>query len=249
MSGVLDGRTALLLGGAGDIGTAIATRFRAEGARVVVADRKEPRDGASDYIEVDALAYDEVGRHVAEATALNGRLDVFVYLVGWIKLRRALEVPPHEFAQTVDVNLTAQFVWAQAAAKEMARTEGGSVILMGSILGYGGTPGRVAYNASRGGCIQLVRALAVEWAPFSIRVNGLAPSWIDTAALQATGLDTAPLARRSPFGRLGTAEDIAGPALFLASDDSAWVSGVMLPVDGAVTAFLGAGDPTDWELT
>lgn len=249
MSGALEGRGALLLGGAGDIGTAIAQRFVAEGARVVVADRRAPTTEDVDYVEADALAYDAVEQRVADAVALAGDIDVFVYLVGWIALRRALEVPAQEFTETLDLNLTAQFVWAQAVAKRMAQGAGGSVILMGSILGYGGTPGRVAYNASRGGCIQLVRSLAVEWAPLGVRVNGIAPSWIDTAALRATGLDTAPLARRSPFGRLGVPDDIAGPAVFLASDESAWVSGVMLPVDGAVTAFLGAGEPTDWELT
>lgn len=254
MSAALEGRSALLVGGAGGIGIAITRRFVAEGARVAIVDRIAPSRGAIDdgdavsYVQGDASEFDSVDQLVGDACDLVGSIDVFVYLVGWIALRRALEVTLEEFHRTLDVNLTAQFVWAQAVAKRMLQQDGGSIIIMASILGFGGTPGRVAYNASRGGCIQLVRTLAIEWAPKGIRVNGLAPGWVDTSALRATGLDTAPLARRSPFGRIGQPEDIAGPALFLASDDSRWISGVTLPVDGGVTAFVGAGDPTDWEL-
>ena len=247
MSGALSGRAALLVGGAGDIGTAIARRFAAEGATVTVVDLEEPRERkpAVRALRRDALDIDGIESILDE---LDGPPDVFVYLIGWIAIRKALEVPVAEFTRTLDVNLTGQFAWAKAVAPRMAAGGGGSIVLMSSILGYGGTPGRVAYNASRGACMQLTRALAVEWAPLNIRVNALAPSWIDTAILRATGLDVEPLRRRSPFGRLGEPEDVAGPALFLASDDSRWISGVTLPVDGAVTAFMGAGDPTMWEL-
>lgn len=252
----LNGKVAVLLGGAGDIGSAVARTFAGNGATVAVLDQNEARGAAlvedigssgtaARALSADALDYGAVDGVLDEITHEFGQIDVFMYLVGWAHLRPALHVDAAEFAKTLDINVTAQFVWARAAAERMVAQGGGSIILMGSILGYGGTPRRAAYNTSRGGAIQLTRALAVEWAPQGVRVNAVAPGWVDTQALRSAGIDLAPLARRSPSGRLGMPEDIAGPALFLASSMSAWVTGVTLPVDGGTTAYLGPGDPPD----
>jgi NAD(P)-dependent dehydrogenase (short-subunit alcohol dehydrogenase family) len=253
---LLAGKVAALLGGAGDIGSEVGRAFAAEGASVAVLDLDEQRavaraaglqgSGATAIgMAADALDFDSAGAVLGGVRHELGRLDVFMYMVGWAALRPALEVPSAEFVRTLDVNLSGQFAWACAAAELMAAQGGGAIVLMGSILGFGGTPRRVAYNSSRGGCIQLTRALAVEWAPRGIRVNAVAPGWVETQALVAAGIPLEPLARRSPSGRLGTPADIAGPALFLASDLSRWVAGVTLPVDGGTTAYVGPGDPPD----
>jgi NAD(P)-dependent dehydrogenase (short-subunit alcohol dehydrogenase family) len=211
-----------------------------------LTDELEHDGGSAHAVRADATELDRIDPAIDEAQDALGVPSVMVYMASALVLRRpALEADARDFARALDVNVAVQFAWARAVASRMSPAGGGSIVLVGSILGYGGTPGRAAYNTSKGGLIQLVRALAVEWAPLGIRVNGVAPGWVETESLKRTGLDLEPLARRSPSGRLGTPDDIAGPALFLASDLARWVTGVMVPVDGGTTAYLGPGDPPD----
>ena len=115
--------------------------------------------------------------------------------------------------------------------------------MIASVLAFGGMPRRASYAASRGGVVQLVRTLATEWGEYQIRVNAVAPGWVDTETVRNLGTDLDRFARRAPMRRLGTPEDIVGPINFLLSTDSSWVTGVSLPVDGGVLAYVGPGDP------
>ncbi len=251
----LEDRVAVLIGGGGDIGSAAALELAEHGARLVLLDiDADSLDRAVSTIEsqggraagevVDALDLSSPAQHIDAIVNHHGRIDFLTYLVGWIRLRPSMEVPIDEFRHTLDVNLTAQFAWAQAVARIMAnQPQGGSISLISSILGFGGIPRRAAYTASRGGINQLVRTLAVEWAPLGIRVNAIAPSWVETQALQQLGLPLDDYRRRTPMQRLATPDDVAGVFRFLASDASRWITGQILTVDGGVTAYLGPGDP------
>jgi NAD(P)-dependent dehydrogenase (short-subunit alcohol dehydrogenase family) len=254
---MLGGQVAFLIGGAGGIGSAVAQAFVDFGAAVVLIDQAEERaseraaglrarGGRAAAVAGEATAFGSIEETLDRAEEAFGRAGVMMYLAAaYAPVVPAVELSPEDFAHDLEHNLTAQFAWARACGRRMSKDGGGSIILMGSVLGWGGTPRNAAYNASRGGDLQLVRALAVEWAPLGIRVNGIAPGWVWTEALKNTGRNYEPMARRSPSGRLGTPEDIAGPAVFLASQLSRWVTGVMLAVDGGTAAYLGPGDPPD----
>jgi len=252
----LKDRVAVVVGGAGAIGTSVCRTFAREGATVVVidvdgakaralADSIRAEGGHAEAMERDALVETGVDELFADIVSRHGRLDILSWLVGWIALRPAIEVPIDEFRRTLDINMSLQFLWAQAAAKIMLPQKRGSIILIGSILGFGGTPRRVAYNASRGAVIQLTRALGVEWAPHGVRVNSVAPGWVLTEAFTKLGFPLDEYRNRVPMKRLGHPDDIAGPVLFLASDASSWVTGVTIPVDGGITSYVGPGDPAE----
>jgi len=248
------GKVALVLGGAGAIGAATTQLLADSGATVVVGDLDQQlaseivgireSGGRVSYKHIDVLDFDRVDAVTAEVIEEYGRLDILVYMVGWAALRPSVDVELSEFRRTLDVNLTGQFAWARSfASVQIAAQSPGSVVLMGSLLGSGGVPLRAAYTASRGGLVQLVRTLAVEWAPHGIRVNAVAPGWVDTPPFRGLGLDVSAYEQRSPMQRLGQPEDIAGPVQFLASAASRWITGVTLPVDGGTSAYIGAGNP------
>ncbi|HEX2986727.1 MAG TPA: SDR family oxidoreductase, partial [Chloroflexota bacterium] len=138
--------------------------------------------------------------------------------------------------RTLDTNLTGCFLCAQAAGRVMLRQGSGSIINMASLTSYLGFPGRLAYSTTKSALLGLTRTLSSEWAPKGIRVNAIAPGWILTDLLQSVidkgALDPQKLITRTPIGRIGTPEDVVGPAIFLASDESAFVTGQVLPVDG-----------------
>lgn len=240
----------LLVGGAGGIGQACARNLVQGGHRVTIVDQDAEsleRLSASGLAEecrfvcADALDPGEVD-HLLSRVSASGDIDGLVYLVSSAEFGPVEHLEVAAFDRMLSVNVTMQLVWARAFASGR-KGRRGSVVLIGSIYGVGSSAGRVAYGSVRGALMQLVRGLAVEWAPIGIRVNAIAPGWTDTPALRAAFPDTTPFERRSPFGRLGTPDDMAGPVRFLLSDESRWVTGVTLLVDGGVTAFLGTGDP------
>ncbi|WP_284617737.1 SDR family NAD(P)-dependent oxidoreductase [Aquabacterium humicola] len=230
-------RHVLVVGGTSGIGAAIGAAFLAAGDGVIVT-------GATSG-EVDAAAADAtlVGASRAVLDVRDGdavdalvgglaALDVLVNCAGVI--RRGAEHDPAVFADVVDINLVGTMRCCSAARPLLSKRRGCIVntASMLSFFGGGLVPG---YSASKGGIAQLTKSLAIAYAAEGIRVNAVAPGWIATPLTQALQDDparSAPILARTPMGRWGTPEDIAGPVLFLASDAARFVTGVVLPVDG-----------------
>ena len=230
-------RHVLVLGGTSGIGAAIGARFANAGASVTVAGRDADRAPAevADAAEVTDLDVRD-GDALERLVDRLADLDVLVNAAGVI--RRGDEFEPDVFRDVVEINLTAAMRASVRARPALAR-RGGCVINIASVLTYLGGPLVPAYTASKGGIAALTRSLAVAWAGDGIRVNAIAPGWIRTAltgALQADADRSAELMARTPMRRWGTPADVTGAALFLASTDAAFITGVTLPVDGGYLA-------------
>jgi len=253
----LAGRVAIVTGSSMGIGEAIATLFAREGARVVTNSRAEERARAvadrlvKEGAEAIAVAADVsrkagVDRLVDAAVRAWGRLDVMVNNAGTSMIVPSVELDEADWRRTIDLNLTGAFLGCQAAARVMIPQGGGSIINIGSILAEVGLPKRAAYCASKHGLVGLTRVLGTEWARHGVRVNCLNPGYIKTAMDvhdQTVGDYTdADIHRRTPAGRFGSVDEVARAALFLASDDSAYVSGDTLNVDGGWVAYGGWGN-------
>lgn len=225
------GRTVLVTGGTSGIGLAIAQGFRSAGATVVVAGLPAQNASALQGLQVAALDVTDSSA-VASVVRQLDRLDVLVNAAGMI--RRGEEHDLAVFQQVLDVNLTGTMRVSMAAREKLAAARG-CVVNIASMLSFFGGGLVPAYSASKGGIAQLTKSLAIAWAPLGIRVNALAPGWIATPLTQALQDDPARASivlGRTPMARWGTPEDIAGPALFLCSAAAAFVTGVVVPVDG-----------------
>jgi meso-butanediol dehydrogenase/(S,S)-butanediol dehydrogenase/diacetyl reductase len=249
MSGRLAGRVALITGAAGGIGGASVARFLAEGAAVAALDREAPAGPWPAGAEVLPLAGDvtrdgAVAAAVGSAVERFGRLDVLFNVVG-ISGRRlgdgAVDVCTEEGWEIVlATNLKSVYLCCRHALPHMGR--GSSIINLASVLALVGDPlfATHAYAASKGGVIALTRAMAVTYAGRGIRVNALCPGLIETPMSRRAQADPDILARLPELqpltGAFGHPEDVAAAALFLASDDAAFITGVVLPVDGGWTA-------------
>lgn len=254
----LAGQVALVTGASSGNGRAIALRYAAEGAAVVCADLQETPDargfdegvatqqeiiargGKAVFARCDVTSGDETRAAVELAVSTFGRLDIAVANAGInIDVKDLVDEPWEQYEQTVAVNQHG--VWwtcREAARRLIDQGDGGRLIVIASIAGLVGTPTGIAYNSSKGAVVQMVRTLAGQLAPHGITVNGICPGWTKTAMTKETHGDPALYARAiasHPLGRLGTPEDIAGAAFFLASDDASWITGVNLPVDGGYT--------------
>jgi NAD(P)-dependent dehydrogenase (short-subunit alcohol dehydrogenase family) len=228
-------RKVLVTGATSGIGAGIAAAFAADGAQVWAT-------GAT-AAEVDAATAQHPGiehrvldvRDGDAVTALVqalGNLDVVVNCAGIIG--RGVEHEPEAFARTVDINLNGT-MRVCAAARPGLKTRRGCIVNTASMLSFFGGGLVPGYSASKGGVAQLTKSLAIAYAADGIRVNAVAPGWIATKLTQALQDDparSAPILARTPLGRWGTPEDIAGPVLFLASEGARFVTGVVLPVDG-----------------
>jgi NAD(P)-dependent dehydrogenase (short-subunit alcohol dehydrogenase family) len=219
-----DKPTALITGAAGGIGSELAAGFRDAGYEVLAVDRASG-DGiiALDVRDNDAIAGFGVGL---------SRLSVLVNAAGINRRREEYEI--ETFTEVVDINLTST-MRISLACKPALAAAGGAIINIASMYSFFGAPHAPAYAASKGGVAQLTRSLAVAWAPDGIRVNALAPGWIETpmtAPVWQDGERSDGVVNRTPMGRWGTPADLVGPALFLAGDAARFVTGVVLPVDG-----------------
>jgi glucose 1-dehydrogenase len=255
----LRGRVAIVTGSASGIGRAIAIRLADEGASVVVSDvRADPREGGEPTeqliaqrggtcirLDADASCWDEIDRLVTDAVEHFGRLDVMVNnaAIAGPASKPLLETTQADWDEIMNVNLRGVFLCCKRAIAEMIEQEPigevrGRVINISSQHGMVGSPGHVAYSASKGGVVNLTRQLAVDYARRSILVNAVAPGKIMTGSPeQADPERTAYAEARTPFPRLGRPDDVAGAVVFLASDDSLYISGTNLLVDGGWMAY------------
>ncbi|HZR95606.1 MAG TPA: SDR family oxidoreductase [Gaiellaceae bacterium] len=256
MPGVLANRVAVVTGGASGLGRAIALRFADEGAFVVVGDvRDEPREGGATTAELlggrgifrtaDAADAGDLDALVETALGRTGRLDVMVCNAG-ISGRHSkplLETSEEDWDAIMRVNLRGVFLGCKRAVAQMLEQEPvdevrGRVIVISSQHGMIGPPGHVAYAASKGGVVNLVRQVAVDYGRHGVLVNAIAPGKILTGSTEQQDADTLAYSHaRTPFHRLGRPDDVAGAAVFLASDDSRYVSGTNLLVDGGWMAY------------
>lgn len=234
----LDGLTALVTGGTGGIGGAIARALRDAGAEVLATGlgmaevASAGGDATFGGIQVHALDVAD-DRAVAALVAGLDRLDILVNGAGMI-VRAGGEFEVETFQRVVEVNLTGTMRLATACRPLLAR-RGGAIVNIASMLSFFGSGAAPAYSASKGGIAQLTKSLAIAWAPDGIRVNAVAPGWIETALtgpLREDPARSAAIVARTPLGRWGRPEDVGGAVVFLCSEAAAFVTGVVLPVDG-----------------
>jgi NAD(P)-dependent dehydrogenase (short-subunit alcohol dehydrogenase family) len=224
------GKTVLVSGGTSGIGAAIAMGFSAVGATVIAAGL--PGRAELPDIEVAELDVRDQGA-VGDLADRLGRLDILINAAGVI--RRGEEQDPKVFAEVLDINLTGTMRLCAACHGLLAASQAGAVVNLASMLSFFGGGLVPAYSASKGGIAQLTKSLAIAWAKDGIRVNAVAPGWIETPLTKALVDDPArsePILARTPLGRWGVPGDIVGPVMFLCSPASAFVTGVILPVDG-----------------
>ncbi|HZN36856.1 MAG TPA: SDR family oxidoreductase [Pirellulaceae bacterium] len=228
-------RQVLVTGGTSGIGWAIADAFAREGCRVLATGltnaeaARTPRIAALEARQLDVTQPAEIAAVIAELKSL----DVLVNAAGTI-VRNGGEHDPEVFARVIDVNLNGAMRVCAAARPLLVKTRG-CVINIASMLSFFGSGYAPAYSASKGGVAQLTKSLAIAWAAEGIRVNAIAPGWIETALTAPLVADLArrdAIVARTPLGRWGQPADVAGAALFLASPAAAFITGVILPVDG-----------------
>ena len=238
----LQGRTALVTGGNGGIGLGMASGLAAAGAKVAIAGRDKAKNAAAaktlGAIALEADLRDEKScrRMIEDAAERLGRLDILVNNAGMNVRKRPEEYSLDEWKLVLDTNLTSAFVASQAAYPHMKRAGGGKIVNIGSMMSIFGASFVAPYGASKGGIVQLTRALACAWAKDNIQVNAVLPGWIDTAMTQRARKDIAGLhenvLRRTPAGRWGAPPDLSGIAVFLCAKASDFITGTAIPVDG-----------------
>lgn len=243
----LTGKVALVTGGNGGIGLGMAKGLAAIGATVMIAGRDADKNrGAVEAVggKADAIAVDlaeEGGAKAAMDAVVRkfGRLDILINNAG-INIRKSpQDYSLEEWHRVLNINLTSLFTCCQAAYPHL-KARGGKIINIGSMMSIFGASFAAPYGASKGGVVQLTKSLACAWAADNIQVNAVLPGWIDTeltkgAREQVSGLHEKVLAR-TPAGRWGAPEDMAGIAMFLASPASDFVTGTAIPVDGGYSA-------------
>jgi 3alpha(or 20beta)-hydroxysteroid dehydrogenase len=251
-TGRLDGKVALISGGARGQGAAAARAFTREGAKVVIGDildedGKQLADEIGEdalYVHLDVTREDDWAGAVEEGERLFGRIDVLLNNAGILKFAKLVDMTVDEYMQVVNVNQTGVFLGMRAIVAAMRKAGGGSIINVSSVEGLRGSPGLVAYVASKFAVRGMTKAAAVELGRDGIRVNSIHPGIVDTPMTRGVGLegmDIDALFSSIPIRRAGVPEDIVAMAIFLASDDSAYCTGAEFVVDGGATAFIGWG--------
>jgi 2-dehydro-3-deoxy-D-gluconate 5-dehydrogenase len=241
----LGGKVALVTGGGRGIGRAVATRLATLGADIGLVQRSDAAETAAEvrrrgrkvFVVRADLGDAAAGEHAVAAVVSDlGRLDVAVCNAGMVVRAPALELSLDDWQRVLDVNLTGAFVVSRAAARQfVAQGGGGRIVHIASVMSFHAGVNTSAYAASKGGIAQLTKAQANEWAPLGIRVNAVAPGWVETELTEPLREDErrfAEISARIPVGRWATADDIAGAVAFLSLPESEYVNGVVMPVDG-----------------
>ena len=243
----LSGRVAIVTGGNGGIGLGMAKGMAEAGAAIVVAGRDAAKNAAAvkeiqdlgataSAIAVDVLKEDSCRALIADTVKRHGRLDILVNNAGINIRKQPQEYTLAEWHKVLDSNLTSAFLCSQAAYPAMKKAGAGKVINIGSMMSIFGAAFATAYAASKGGMVQMTKAMATAWAKDNIQVNSILPGWIDTALTrrareQVQGLHESVL-KRTPASRWGVPDDFAGIAVFLAAPASDFVTGASITVDG-----------------
>jgi len=251
----LAGKSAVITGGGTGIGQAIALAFAREGAQVAVAGRrKEKLDetlhllqqaGCSALaLECDVTKAADTQRVVKSAEGAFGKVNVLVNNAGALSVSTVENITEEDWDRVMATNVKGPFLMSRAALPAMRRAGGGSIINVGSVLGIVAIRDRAAYCASKGGVSMLTKAMALDHAQDNIRVNCVCPSIVESDMTRNLFAETeiGQQARESrlasiPLGRFGKPADIAGLTVFLASEESSWMTGTVIPVDGGVTAY------------
>jgi 2-dehydro-3-deoxy-D-gluconate 5-dehydrogenase len=248
----LKDKVAIITGGNGGIGLGMARGLAQAGARIVIAARdKEKSNAAVDELQAQgasafALAVDvgdeaSIETLMADTVKRCGRLDILVNNAGMSIRKPAQDLTLDEWRRVIDINLTSIFLCSRGVYPYMKKSGGGKIINIGSMHSVFGSPYAPAYGASKGGVVQLTKSLAASWAHENIQVNAVLPGWIDSdlsrdARDQVPGLNERVLAR-TPAGRWGRPDDLAGVAVFLASREADFVTGAAIAVDGGYSTF------------
>ena len=243
----ITGKVAIVTGGNGGIGLGMAQGMASSGADIVVAGRNAEKAAAAvetlkamgvraTFIAADVTKKTECLALVAEAESTFGRVDILINNAGTSIRKMPQDYSEEEWHHVMDTNLSSAFLCSQAVYPAMQRAGGGKIINIGSMMSLFGAPYATPYCASKGGIVQMTKALATAWAKDGIQVNAVLPGWIDTeltvrARQQVDGLEES-VAKRTPHGRWGVPPDMAGVAAFLASPASDFVTGTAISVDG-----------------
>ncbi len=240
--GSLDGKVALVTGGARGIGAAISRELAAAGARVCVNYRSGRAAAEAVAAEVGGLAIQadvadaaEVGALVAQVEEELGPLDILVANAGITRDTLIMRMSDEEWDEVIDTNLRGVFNCCRAVARGMLKRRSGSIVTLTSVVGLHGNPGQTNYAASKAGIIGFTKALAKELGSRGVRVNAVAPGYISTELTTVLPDDLRDLILAgTPLGRLGDPEDVAGAVRFLCSDEATFVTGAVLQVDGGL---------------
>jgi len=244
----LSNKVAIITGGSRGIGFAIAKKFIAEGARVMITGRQEASlesargelGKAALTMTGDAVNEEHAGECIDAVMSHFGRIDILVNNAAMdIQSEPTISMPPADFEATLRLNLSAPLFWSQGVWEAHMKDHGGVILNISSLGGFNLHPNMGAYLTSKAGLVHLTRTLAAETGP-QVRVNAIAPGLIKTEMSSSAWRNNEERwARRLPMERLGEAEDVAASALFLASEDSSWITGETLIIDGGTAVHTG----------
>ncbi|REC43036.1 gluconate 5-dehydrogenase [Chryseobacterium sp. 5_R23647] len=250
----LSGKVAVVTGGTHGLGMAMAEGLASAGAELAITSTTPSKlDEALDYYHskgysatgylFDVTDEREAAQKVSLMLATHGKIDILVNNAGIIKRVPALEMDVADFRKVIDVDLTGPFIMSQLVGKHMIKRQSGKIINICSMMSELGRDNVVAYASAKGGLKMLTKNLATEWAKHNIQVNGIGPGYFATTQTEPIRVDGHPfndfIISRTPEGRWGNPEDLAGTAIFLASDASKFINGHIIYVDGGILATIG----------